>query len=1064
MTTEPVNIRRLANSLPQPLKQISISQLDDDEIKDVTEWYDQQRKPLADILSDLRLAEDNKDNAKARGAVFTPYWLAERLVANVRRHWNRLHRNGRQPKMVADVSCGVGVFLLASERYFSHGTKFVGQDIDPVSIEYTRLLQYVSEAEWHLQCCDSLLLSRKLTSLWDRKDQAPIDLTDILIGNPPYVRCQLLDKDYARLLRDRYDTLTSGNPDLSVAFLEHAIDNLAEGGIASYIVSNKFMSARYGRTVRRLLEAKTRILNIEDFQDLQLFRGYTTYTCILTFAKKTKAKRFTITRFPTSSLSYSDPGNGQMSTLPTDCLSLGTWDFAVGPIHEVLSLLRNPENPMLVDVVGPIFQGIRTGANSVFVLNQTNAGKVESSLLRPFVGGEQISRFRYDKEELRLLYPYTEDAMGSIRSLTHNELSSNYPKSWKYLESHRKELEERASEPHGVWYCYSRSQNLDLLSKQKILVREMMPRVEFAADEEGCVMFSSGYAIDASRLGKEETRLWVAVLCTPTMEFILRHNSTQLHSGWFRLLKHYLGRTRLPLLKAKSRIRAVGLAEKLHGDPNNEDALYELDSLVAQAFNLKSKHRQIIQDHLCDCHKRSCPSRMNPEYVAAESTEPSNTGSIPKINYEPVKLAKYNKYHRERFDLNKYVTFVPNKLIPIHRWYPFTQGFSEPLVEYLVRELGISAKDTVLDPFGGCGTTALTCRRFGISSVSVDISPFVSWVAKVKTRHWNSNALQKHADAIMSDMKKLKFRKHFEPCVFEDFLRKAYSDHILKQIHSFISLIRANNEIEGSADFFFLGLVSIMEEVSQIRKHGSHYRYMLSSENVGLQKLNTEIIHPNANILPVLAAKIESMVDDTRRYRFHKPMCEVKVLVGDAKKLILADRSVSVVITSPPYLNRNNYLSQQKAELAMLGFVKTYDEYKRLVRSTFRSHVEAGLGGAPQTGFDEVRAILNAMKLTKNNNPKIPHMIAGYFEDLDATLHELGRVVRRHGTVVFVVGNTRWGGIVVPVDHMLAKIAEKNGFVVNRILVTRYKGNSPQQMAKYGRIPVRESVVVLENT
>ncbi len=78
MTTEPVNIRRLANSLPQPLKQISISQLDDDEIQDVTEWYDQQRKPLADILSDLRLAEDNKDNAKARGAVFTPYWLAER--------------------------------------------------------------------------------------------------------------------------------------------------------------------------------------------------------------------------------------------------------------------------------------------------------------------------------------------------------------------------------------------------------------------------------------------------------------------------------------------------------------------------------------------------------------------------------------------------------------------------------------------------------------------------------------------------------------------------------------------------------------------------------------------------------------------------------------------------------------------------------------------------------------------------------------------------------------------------------------------------------------------------
>jgi hypothetical protein len=100
------------------------------------------------------------------------------------------------------------------------------------------------------------------------------------------------------------------------------------------------------------------------------------------------------------------------------------------------------------------------------------------------------------------------------------------------------------------------------------------------------------------------------------------------------------------------------------------------------------------------------------------------------------------------------------------------------------------------------------------------------------------------------------------------------------------------------------------------------------------------------------------------------------------------------------------------------------------------------------------------MELTEGNNPKIPHMIAGYFDDLNKTAQQIFRVLRRGAPVAFVVGNTRWGGVVVPVDHLLALLLENAGFTLERILVTRVKGNSPQQMRRYGRIPVRESIVV----
>ena len=174
----------------------------------------------------------------------------------------------------------------------------------------------------------------------------------------------------------------------------------------------------------------------------------------------------------------------------------------------------------------------------------------------------------------------------------------------------------------------------------------------------------------------------------------------------------------------------------------------------------------------------------------------------------------------------------------------------------------------------------------------------------------------------------------------------------------------------------------------------------------------------------------------------------------------IASSSIDAVITSPPYLNRNVYLAQQKAEMSFLHMVESYEGYRSLVRRTFRSHVEAAFDLQPSSQFPEVRKILDSISLTENNNPKIPHMIAGYFEDMDAALSELSRVMKPGATAAFVVGNSRWGGVVVPVDHILLMIAERHNFQPMKVLVTREKGNSPQQMRKYGRIPVRESVVV----
>jgi len=85
--------------------------------------------------------------------------------------------------------------------------------------------------------------------------------------------------------------------------------------------------------------------------------------------------------------------------------------------------------------------------------------------------------------------------------------------------------------------------------------------------------------------------------------------------------------------------------------------------------------------------------------------------------------------------------------------------------------------------------------------------------------------------------------------------------------------------------------------------------------------------------------------------------------------------------------------------------------------------VEGELSPIAKSSIPEVQAIVDRIHLTENNNAKIPHMVCGYFEDLQNTLSTLRQSLSPGARLAFVVGNCRWGGVVVPVDHLLTMIA-----------------------------------------
>ena len=103
--------------------------------------------------------------------------------------------------------------------------------------------------------------------------------------------------------------------------------------------------------------------------------------------------------------------------------------------------------------------------------------------------------------------------------------------------------------------------------------------------------------------------------------------------------------------------------------------------------------------------------------------------------------------------------------------------------------------------------------------------------------------------------------------------------------------------------------------------------------------------------------------------------------------------------------------------------------------------------------------ILEALTRKQLNNERIPIMVRGYFEDMNLVIQNIATYLRSGGRVALVVANAQFAGESVPTDLMLSELAEQHGLQTERIWVTRYKGNSSQQMAVYGRRPVRESIV-----
>lgn len=441
-------------------------------------------------------------------------------------------------------------------------------------------------------------------------------------------------------------------------------------------------------------------------------------------------------------------------------------------------------------------------------------------------------------------------------------------------------------------------------------------------------------------------------------------------------------------------------------------------------------------------------STLTSTFQESLSAESVKTFSDSKKEIEE----KFKNIMHEELNLGSFVSYRGNKKIPFLRIYKYKEAFSFELVREFLKRFEADANDYVFDPFSGLGTTMFTCMLKGIPSIGVDKLPVAHFISKTMLLFFTlrENELK---ELLKSFIPNIQNNAPAEAALDVSIMKKAFDEKTL------LTLRKLKATIDDLSfpynDILLLVFFSILEECSFTSKDGQFLRL----------KKDKKVSDP----IEAIERKVMEVEEDIRRIKLMFPDFSIDdaimpdVYLGDTRDLsdITVKKDPTLIITSPPYANRYDYTRTYSLELCF-NFVKNVEELKKIRFGILRSHIESKMQKGETPPHPVIASIVKALSTKKLNNPKIPAMLTTYFVDMENVIKEWFNILAPGARVAMVVDNVRFEGEMVPVDLVLSELAEKAGFNIKEIIVARYKGNSSQQMKKYGKIPVRESIVVWE--
>lgn len=387
---------------------------------------------------------------------------------------------------------------------------------------------------------------------------------------------------------------------------------------------------------------------------------------------------------------------------------------------------------------------------------------------------------------------------------------------------------------------------------------------------------------------------------------------------------------------------------------------------------------------------------------------------------------------------------IPSLQLPFQRWFKFKEAFAPNIILDCLNRLDYHP-ETCLDPFGGCGTTALTCQFAGISPTLIEVNPFIADLAESKLASYDLDELQRDYLHVRQIVRKSKVELHtnhsknLPPTLCEP----GYKERWVYPINVFSKLIayrNAINSLENKTNSRLLRVLlgSILVETSNVIVNGKGRKYR---DNWKARQKTSEDVDKHFE-----QACLQAM-QDLQAYSSRSTQAYT-LLRGSCLEQIDNANIADFSIFSPPYPNSFDYTDIYNLELWVLGYLSSKDDNLQLRAKTLRSHVQITMSQrGEQAQSETLEKVLKSLNNNKSElwSPRIPDMVSGYFSDLQILLGKLQTKVRPGGGIFTVVGDSSYCNITVPVGKILLEIAESSGYSNGEVEALRQMRFSAQQ-------------------
>jgi len=500
-----------------------------------------------------------------------------------------------------------------------------GVDLNEESVDITKLALFLKvcqenrklpDLENNIKCGNSLIDDSEYTDKpfrWETEFQEIFQDGgfDIVIGNPPYVRQEKI-KNIKPYLEDNYKTYT-GVADLYVYFFEKGLNVLKNDGELSYICSNKFIKANYGRKLRKLILDDTIFEEYVDHTWDKVFEGATVHSSIFVLRKDCINKDNKILV------------NNEFQLEQTR-LDYDTWAFERPELLDLKDKISK-KGIKLKDIPDiRIYYGIKTGYNDAFFIDSTVKNKLikgdpkSEDFIKPLVRGRDLKRWKIDYKDRYLLY------------IPWKFPIDNYPSIKNHLSKFKDKLQNRPEVIKGRfdWFVLSRyaSDYHHEFEKEKLIYPEIAPSLFVNFDDNKYYTNAKCYIIRSETI---DLKYLSTIMSSKTLNFNFKFMGSTLEGKRFNLSKIFVEQLPICCINSLEQQPFIKMADiMIQLNQKFQKEVMGFKHWIQKEYDVKKlsqkleKYYKLSQDEFIDELKKKkvdTKSRKNRESLEKEFTE-----------------------------------------------------------------------------------------------------------------------------------------------------------------------------------------------------------------------------------------------------------------------------------------------------------------------------------------------------------------------------------------------------------------------------------------------------------